>query len=322
ARPTTPNIDSLARRGVRFERAYTQAPNTSFSVATMLTGKYYPTITRIAPGDANDPITEVLRRYGWKTAAFYPPAVFFVEGHKLKAYQDNHFGFEYYKFEYLAAPKRIDQIDAFFRSDHPSKAFLWLHLFEPHEPYDARAGYDFGSGDLDRYDSEIAYTDAAVGKLVAYLERTRPGAIVIVTADHGEEFDEHGGRYHGTSLYEEQVHVPLVVVVPGLPPHVVSGPVELIDLAPTILGLVDIPAPVRMRGTDLGPWLGVPPAPESRLPPAFAEVADKRMIVWGLEKLICEVTLGYCAYYDLAADPHEQKNLAEASPERAARLKQ
>jgi arylsulfatase A-like enzyme len=320
-RRTTPNLDALARRGVRFERAYAQAPHTSFSVASMLTGKYYPTIARLAPGDSHDPITEVLRRYGWKTAAFYPPAVFFVDGHKLKAYQENNFRFEYVKFEYLDAWKRLDQIDAFFQSDHPSKCFLWLHLFEPHEPYDARPGYDFGSSDIDRYDSEIAYTDAAVGKLVAYLERTRPGAIIIVTADHGEEFDEHGGRYHGTSLYEEQVRVPLIIAVPGLPPHVVPGPVELIDLAPTILGLVDIPAPVRMRGTDLGPWLNVPPAPAARLPPAFAEVADKRMIAWGKEKLICEMNWGYCAYYDLAVDPHEQKNLAEAAPERAARLK-
>jgi hypothetical protein len=75
-RATTPHIDALARRGVRFERAYAQAPHTSFSVASMLTGKYYPTIARLAPGDPHDPIAEVLRRYGWKTAAFYPPAVF------------------------------------------------------------------------------------------------------------------------------------------------------------------------------------------------------------------------------------------------------
>jgi arylsulfatase A-like enzyme/HEAT repeat protein len=320
-RNTTPHIDALARSGVRFERAYTQAPHTSFSVASMLTGKYYPTIARLAPGDEHDPITEVLRRYGWKTAAFYPPAVFFVDAHKLKAYQENNFRFEYVKFEYLDAWKRLDQIDAFFKSDHPAKTFLWLHLFEPHEPYDKRPGYEFGDSDIDRYDSEIAYTDAAVGKLIAYLDRTRPGAIIIVTADHGEEFDEHGGRYHGTSLYEEQVRVPLVVRVPGIPPHVVTGPVELIDLAPTILGLVDIPAPVRMRGTDLGAWLGVPPAPERRLPPCFAEVADKRMIVWGMEKLICEMNWGYCAYYDLAADPHERKNLAEQAPDKAARLK-
>ena len=76
-----------------------------------------------------------------------------------------------------------------------------------------------------------------------------------------------------------------------------------------------------MRGTDLGPWLGVPPAPAARLPPAFAEVEDKRMVVGGTEKLLCDLHWGSCAYYDLAADPREQHNLAEARPERAAALR-
>src|SRR4029079_11151819 len=107
----------------------------------------------------------------------------------------------------------------------------------------------------DRYDGEIAYADAALGKLLAMIEARHPGAIVIVTADHGEEFDDHGGRYHGSSLYEEQIRVPLVIAVPGVAPRVVSGPVELIDIAPTILGLLDIPIPSRMRGEALGPWL-------------------------------------------------------------------
>jgi arylsulfatase A-like enzyme len=320
-RATTPNIDALAARGVRFVRTYSQAPHTSFSVASMLTGKYYPTIARLAPGDPHDPIAAVLRRYGWKTAAFYPPAVFFVDAHKLKAYEDTNFSFEYVKFEFLDAFKRLDQIESFFTQEKPGKTFLWLHLFEPHEPYDERPGHSFGHRDLDRYDSEIAYTDAAVGKLLAYLTAHRPGAVVILTADHGEEFDEHSGRYHGSTLFEEQIRVPLIIAVPGVVPHVVEGPVELIDLTPTILGLLDIPIPARMRGTDLGPWLAAPPASNTRLPPAFAEVGEKRMVVSRTDKLICELNWGYCSFYDLRLDPREQKNLAEEQPERAAGLK-
>jgi arylsulfatase A-like enzyme/HEAT repeat protein len=321
-RNTTPHLDALAKQSVVFERAYAQAPHTSFSVASMLTGKYYPTIARLAPGDAHDPVTEILQRYNWKTAAFYPPAVFYVDADKLKAYQENNFGFEYVKVEYLDAFERLAQIDAFFEAERPAKAFLWLHLFEPHEPYDTRKGFEYGTTDVDRYDSEVAYADAAIGKIVAYLEAKRPGAIVIVTADHGEEFDEHKGRYHGTTLYEEQIRVPLIVRVPGVTPHRVEGQVELIDIAPTVLGMLDIPIPVRMRGTDLGPWIGHPPAPESRLPPAFAEVEDKRMVVVGHEKLICDLNWGYCAYHDLKVDPGEQKNLADERPERVAALKE
>ena len=320
-RPTTPNIDALARTGTRFERAYAQAPHTSFSVASMLTGKYFPTLARLAPGEAHDPIATMLRHDGWRTAAFFPPAVFFVDAQKLKAYADTYFNFEYVKFEYLDAERRVDQIESYFDTVKPPKAFVWVHFFEPHEPYEAHTDFPFGATDIDRYDSEIAYVDRAIGRLIAYLHRVRPRAIVILAADHGEEFDEHGGRYHGSTLYDEQLHIPMIVAVPGVSPRVVPNPVELIDVTPTVLNLLDIPVPARMRGTDLGPWLATPPADPDRLPPAFAEVEDKRMIVWRKEKLICDLNWGFCAYYDLATDPGEKHNLADERPERAAALR-
>jgi len=320
-RPTTPNIDVLARGGARFERAYAQAPHTSFSVSSMLTGKYFPTLARLAPGEAHDPIATVLRHDGWRTAAFFPPAVFFVDAQKLKAYADTYFNFEYVKFEYLDAERRVDQIESYFDTVQPQKAFVWVHFFEPHEPYEAHADFPFGATDIDRYDSEIAYVDRAIGRLLAYLHRVRPRAIVILAADHGEEFDEHGGRYHGSTLYDEQLHIPMIVAVPGVSPRVVPSPVELIDVTPTVLNLLDIPVPARMRGTDLGPWLAVHPADPDRLPPAFAEVEDKRMIVWRKEKLICDLNWGFCAYYDLSTDPGEKHNLADERPERAAALR-
>jgi arylsulfatase A-like enzyme len=317
----TPNIDALARTGTRFERAYAQAPHTSFSIASMLTGKYFPTLARLAPGETHDPISTVLRHDGWRTAAFFPPAVFFVDAQKLKAYADTYFNFEYVKFEYLEAERRVDQVEAYFDKAKPAKAFVWVHFFEPHEPYEAHADFPFGPTDIDRYDSEIAYVDRAIGRLVAYLHRVRPRAIIILAADHGEEFDEHGGRYHGSTLYDEQLHIPLIVNVPGVAPRVVPNPVELIDVTPTVLNLLDIPVPARMRGTDLGPWLAVHPADPDRLPPAFAEVEDKRMIVWRKEKLICDLNWGFCAYYDLATDPGEKHNLADERPERTAALR-
>lgn len=319
-RPTTPNIDALAARSVRFARAYAQAPHTSFSVASMLTGKYFPTLARLAPAETHDPITSPLRRYGWKTAAFYPPAVFYVDAKKLKAYADTNFGFEYVKFEYLEAQKRVDQILTYYQTVKPKRAFVWAHFFEPHEPYVAHPEYPFGDADIDRYDSEIAYADAAIGRLLAWLKANRPSTIVVLAADHGEEFDEHGGRYHGSSLFEEQVHVPLIVSVPGVSPRVVDRPVELIDIAPTVLNLLDIPVPARMRGTDLGPWLATPPAPTSRLPPAFAELEDKRMVVRGDDKLICDLNWGFCAYYDLSLDPREKQNRADERPDKVASL--
>jgi glucan phosphoethanolaminetransferase (alkaline phosphatase superfamily)/HEAT repeat protein len=322
ARPTSPNIDALAARGVRFEHAYTQAPHTSFSLASVMIGKYYPTLARLASSDTHQTLAWMFRRYGWKTAAFFPPAVFYIDAHKMKAFESSNFDFEYVKYEYLDAEGRIRQIEDFLHAEHPDKLFLWLHLFEPHEPYERHPGFDFGVGDVDRYDSEIAYADSVVGKVVALIERKRPGAIIILAADHGEEFGEHGGRYHGTTLFEEQVHVPLIVVAPGLTPHAVAGPTQLIDIPATIFGLLDFPLPARMRGTDLGPWLATPPAPVGRLPPAFAEVEDKRMVVAGSEKLVCDVSKDFCSYFDLQADPREQHDLADQRPERLAALRQ
>ena len=321
-RPTTPNIDALARRGVRFARAYAQAPHTSFSIASLMTGKYYPTLARLAPQSQHETLPLTLRRYGWKTAAFFPPAVFFIDAQKMKTFEANNFDFEYVKYEYRDAEQRAEQIDDFFRKENPRRVFLWLHLFEPHVPYEVHKGHDFGSRDIDRYDSEIAYCDAVVGRVIAYVQEKRPNAIIVVAADHGEEFDEHGGRYHGTTLYDEQVRVPLIIYVPGVAPRVVAGPVQLIDIAPTILGLLDLLAPARMRGTDLGPWLATPSAPEDRLPPVFAEVEDKRMVVSGQEKLICDLAKDYCAFFDLGVDPREQHDLAEARPERVLGLHQ
>ncbi|MBC8133002.1 MAG: sulfatase-like hydrolase/transferase [Deltaproteobacteria bacterium] len=320
-RATTPHIDRLAARSVRFSRAYAQAPHTSFSVASMLTGKYFPTLARLAPAEVHDPIASVLRQYTWRTAGFYPPAVFFVDAQKLKAYADSHFSFEYVKFEYLDANKRVDQVIHYYETEKPKRSFAWIHFFEPHEPYVAHPEFPFGQSDMDRYDSEIAFADAAIGRLLAYLHDQRPGTIVILAADHGEEFDEHGGRYHGSTLFDEQIHVPLLISVPDVPPRTIDKPVELIDITPTVLGLLDIPVPARMRGTDLGPWMGTPAADPARLPPAFAEVEDKRMIVRDEEKLICDLNWGYCAYHDLAVDPGEKRNLADERPDKAAALR-
>ena len=319
-RNTTPHLDQLAAEGARFARVYSQAPHTSFSISSMLTSKYFPSMARLAPGERHDTIAAVLRNYGWKTAAFYPPAVFYIDSNKLKTFAETNFDFEYVKFEFIDAQRRVDQLLAYYDDVKPKRSFVWVHFFEPHEPYVAHEGFPFGSGDVDRYDSEIAYTDAAVGRLVQEVRARRPGTIVIVAADHGEEFDEHGGRYHGSSLYDEQLRIPLIISIPGVPPRVIDGQVELLDVTPTVLNLLDISVPARMRGTDLGPWLATPPAPAARLPPAFAELEDRRMVSVAGKKLICDMRLGFCATYDLTTDPHERHNLAEERPDQVATL--
>src|SRR5262249_20720174 len=148
-----------------------------------------------------------------------------------------------------------------------------------------------------------------VGLIVDAVRKARPGAVVLVTADHGEEFGEHGGRYHGSSVYEEQVRVPLLISAPGLlKSRRVSQPVQLVDLLPTVLAGLNIPRPARVRGTDLGPLLvGKPPAPGFEEGFAFAETDEQTLLARGELRLVCARKIGACALYDLARDPGQAK---------------
>ncbi|MEM6958037.1 MAG: HEAT repeat domain-containing protein, partial [Myxococcota bacterium] len=125
----------------------------------------------------------------------------------------------------------------------------------------------------------------------------------------------HGGHHHGTTLYDEQLAVPLVVSVPELEPRRVSAPVELVDIATTVLAGLAIPRDVRMRGDDLGPVLLGGAGP----PFAFADVGDARMVTDGRHKAICED--GRCRLFDLQRDPAEQRNVAAQEPQVLARLR-
>src|SRR5262249_43995414 len=151
--------------------------------------------------------------------------------------------FEYSKIEFAPAAARTAQVEAYLATvPADRRVFLWVHLFEPHEPYEAHDEHPFGDRDVDRYDAEIAVPDRGIDETLRVGRPLRKSAVGIIPADHGEEFSEHGGRYHGTTVYEEQVRVPLIVNAPGLlAPHRVSPPVQLIDLLPTVLAGLSIP---------------------------------------------------------------------------------
>jgi HEAT repeat protein len=185
-----------------------------------------------------------------------------------------------------------------------------VHFFEPHEPYVQHPRHHFGETDIDAYDSEIAEADDGVGRVVSAVRATRPNAIVIVTADHGEEFGDHGGRYHGTTVYEEQVRVPLVVVGRGVRANaIVDVPVQTIDLVPTILSAEGIPRPARVRGRDLGALLaGAKGADADGF--AFAETDDYSLLAKRSLRLVCEKQSDACALYDVATDAREKHDVS------------
>lgn len=319
----SPEIDRLAAEGVVFEHAYTPTPHTSYAISSLMTGKYMRPILALeaAAGGgrrADETWAGLFRIYGFRTAAFFPPAVWAVDGDRFADLRTRKLDFEHFKIEF-AAPELVDaQLGTYLATAPKDKPlFVWVHLFEPHEPYVAHPEHVFGDGDIERYDSEIATADAGIGKMVRRFREARPGAVVMLSADHGEAFGEHGARYHGTTVYEEQVRIPMIVSAPGLvPARREPQPVQLVDLLPTALSMYGIPKPPRVRGRDLGPvLLGKSPGPGI----AFAEVEDAAMIARGDDRLVCNKKLATCALYDVSKDPGELVSIAD--PAKIASLK-
>jgi arylsulfatase A-like enzyme len=321
-RPTTPNVDRLAAEGVRFERAYCATPHTSYSVTSLLTGKYMRPLLLQGLGADSETWADLMRRYGYRTAAFYPPAVFFIDTERFAPFDERQLGFEYQKREFLEGDARVAQV-ADYLDDLPpeQRVFVWLHLFGPHEPYEQHPEFKFGESDVDRYDSEIRATDETIGKVVERFRRRSPDGIVIVTADHGEEFGDHGGRYHGSSVYEEQVRVPLIVSAPGLPVRSVEAPVQTVDLLPTVLSALNIPMRPRIRGRNLSRWLATAEPEPGQLGFAFSETDEQTMLAEGTHRLICLRRVGACQLFDVARDPAQTQDVSREQPEMFGRLR-
>jgi arylsulfatase A-like enzyme len=244
ARRTTPNIDRLASRGLRFERAFVQATSTWDSIPSMLTGRYPHRLPRdyehpkaglgkrwysYTLGAEAPLVSELVAAAGYKTAGFAAFRVF--DPLDLAS-----------RFERYERTGALREAAERFIATTKEPFLLWQHLPYPHEPYAAQPGFDFGSDTIARYDGEIAFADSVVGAILAALERRGVAGrtIVVLTADHGEAFGEHGKRFHGRSCYVEQIHVPLVVRVPGLDAAVVRAPVELVDVLPMLLEVLGI----------------------------------------------------------------------------------
>lgn len=319
-RPTTPNIDRLAADGTQFLNAYAATPHTSYSVTSLMTGKYMRPLLLQGAGQDSDTWAMLLRKYGYRTAAFYPPAVFFIDPDRFRTFRERGLDFEYRKVEFAEGEQRLAQVKHYLDQEKDGqRLFLWVHFFGPHEPYERHPGFDFGDRDVDRYDSEVAFVDQTVGRLVDLVRKRRPNAAVVFTADHGEEFGEHGGRYHGTTVYEEQVRVPMILNAPGaVPVHQVEECVQTIDLLPTILAALDVPRPPRVRGRNLAAALTRDASGEGF---AAAETETQTLLAQGDYRLVCARRIGACKLYDLASDPDQHHDVSRTQSERFEQMR-
>ncbi len=275
----TPSIDSLATLGVLYENAHAPAPWTLPSHMSLFTG-LYPSSHGVVDADRSLPPTiaqlpEALERRGYHTAGF---GAHIYLGRNFGFGR----GFDHYEITpYRNDPQEISRGDRIVtkglewldsRKVDPRPFFLFLHIFDPHwayaapEPWTDKYSSNYvGQMDgtlpalthfidrpmpgelrqhaIDLYDEEVAWTDALIGRLMLGLKARNVSPIVILVADHGEEFKEHGSMGHAVTLYKEQTHVPLIIADPGGEHgRRISEPVRTIDLVPTLAERVGIPS--------------------------------------------------------------------------------
>lgn len=353
-RPTSPNLDAWVRRSIRFASAFSQAPWTRPSHLALLTGLYPVPREGVDP----QPLGETLWRAGYRTVAI-------TGGGQV----DSRFGFDR-GFEIYRMADWIREPESVFASVGAlgqAPFFLFLHTFETHEPYtDRRFADGLPAGRIDGaftkefleharpgltreekelasalYDGDIAFTDERLGELFAAAERAGrlDDTIFVLTSDHGEQFWEHGSWGHGQSLYDHQLHVPLVVHLPpalarsrGLtvgPGAVVDDQVQLVDLVPTLLDLLGVEPAAPLDGRSLVPRLdgrGLPPGE------VFAEGTNLREIerrglrtprfkfIHTIPRRARQQELEGFELFDLRADPGERTDLAARHPQMIAAL--
>ncbi len=331
-RPTTKNLERLAEQSLVFDKAYAQATKTFESVPSFMTGLYPSNLARNYAHRRvrrNKPylytltsdttvVTELLKKAGYATAA----AVSVDYLYSLGLDRD---------FDSFKSTTDVTRRGREFLRRADSPFFLWLHYIEPHTAYVKHDKFDFGDSDFDRYDSEIAYVDALVGKILADLAQRQleDRTIVVVTADHGEEFFEHGGQRHAHKLYEELLHVPLLIKVPGQPGRRVKEMVELVDLVPTLceaLRLADdcsgfdgqslwaTIAGKRDKGFGFG---GV--YAETQM---SRSILRRRSLLLDNYRLIVNLDLQNEELYDEREDPGEQRNIAATHRREVRKLRE
>jgi choline-sulfatase len=333
-RGLTPHLDALARQSVVFTHAYSQVPLTTASHATILTGTY-PQFHQVndfgVPLAADLPYAPyIFRGNGYHTGAFVGSLVLDPEARSAPGFER---GFDTYdagfhrrrmgEDRYQAIERRGGEVVghalAWLTAHQKGPFFIWVHLYDAHDPYDPPEPYK-SRYTAAPYDGEVAYVDAAVGKLLSWL-RLRglyDGAMIAVMADHGEALGEHGEITHGIFLYDETIHVPLLFKMPQERSAAtrVDNRAELVDVLPTMLQAAGIAVPKEVQGESL---LSMLKATTSRDRPAYAE-SDYPHRTFGWSSLRSLRTGKYLfieaprkELYDQTADPKAEHNLSAAS---------
>jgi len=337
----TPNLDALARQGIVFEHAYSQAPITPVSHATVLTGTY-PQFHGIRNfGDRLPPtvplLPDILHAQGYHTGAFVGSIILDPKNGFASGFER---GFDVYDAGFHrqktgekreASMQRRGEVTLghvldWLQKNDKAPFFLWFHIWDAHDPYSPPEPFA-SRHPAAPYDGCIAYVDATVGKFIDFLRQQGllDSALIAVAADHGEALGDHGEKTHSIFLYNSTIHVPLLVKLPGnrSAGERVSATVSLVDLMPTILEALQMVPPPAVQGRSLLPLIDNP-NPGDR--PAVS-VGDHSERSFGWSSLV-SLRSGHQLYiraprpelYDLATDPAASDNLYSKNRIVAARF--
>jgi choline-sulfatase len=358
-RPTSPELDEWASRGLVFEQALAPSPWTLPTFGSILTGlsplqhgagARYQSEKKWRRSPMSGEVAtlpEILRRQGFTTGAI-------VNNPFLREHFGAARGFDVYDYEKgRQADTVVDLAQEWIAARQDRPFFLMVHLIDPHLPYDAPESVagKFGAvsspslttrgrksiieklSDLTgaereaigiRYDEEVAFVDRELGRLLAFLEQQSlwERTLVVLTSDHGEELFDHGGFEHGHSMFQELLRVPLVFWGPGVEAGRQALPVSLHDLTPTIVAAVGGTVPEGLAGVSL--WQDIR---QGKGLPRRDFLAQNTL--WGRErqavvawpyKLILEPKSQWKQLFNLDVDPGETRNLVEDEPEIASAL--
>jgi choline-sulfatase len=331
-RVKTPNIDALADEGIRFEHAYTQVPLTLPSHVAILTGTYpmynhVRDFTGIGLPSNIGIISEAFKRHGYATAAFVSAYVLDGSWGLRRGFgvYDDRFDPEQYETRnpgniQRRGDKTVEKFLEWFQHRPAGRPFfVWIHLYDPHSPYDPPEPYRSEYAGHP-YDGEIAFDDAQVGRVFSALRAAKvfDRTLITLMSDHGESLGEHGEDEHGFFVYTSTIHIPLIIKVPGNDRQhakTVEAVAATVDIAPTLLQFAGFSDPIsrQFQGRSLASLILENGSGENR--EAYSETLYPfNSFGWSPLHALINRRYEYIQapqpeLYDLETDPAEKHNL-------------
>ena len=324
----TPTLDGLGRDGIVFERAISQVPLTWPSHAAILTGTYpFQNGVQDFTGQPLDErfrsVAQVFKQQGYATGAVVSAFVLDRSWGLARGFDfyDDAFSAETFRQKDIGlvdrkAGESVSRALAWLKKTPRRPFFFWLHLYDPHSPYDPpepfRTEYK-----AHPYDGEIAYADHELGRLIAWLKQSQlyNNTAIVLLSDHGESLGEHGEKEHGFFVYNSTTHIPMIVKPPagsGLRPGRVAGPVETVAVAPSLTRLAGMKDDVQKQFSSPGLFGGKVTTESAAYSESFYAFSS-----FGWSPLHALQTSRYhyiqapaSELYDVIADPEEKNNLA------------